>query len=168
LGIVQPWDPDYDLKFGVNFATAQSTHIRNSGVLSGASSGGVEGVSARVGSGAILTTVNLMICVDHQYDGLSGEYLRFSVCDCVYFSILSLDVGDNDIGGWAATGSIVPGITFRMALVGKIAHFVFPSHCDVALLHRQYPDCHKRVPSADVFASVERATENRYSLRAEQ
>jgi len=86
LGIIQPWDPDYDIKYGINFSVNQSTYISTQ-------------QPARDGKPGqpTLQVVNILVCVD-QSDGLSGTA---------------------DIGGWAAQGSIVPGVGFSMTAIGK-------------------------------------------------
>lgn len=61
LGIIQPWDPDYDIKYGINFSVNQSTYISTQ-------------QPARDGSRpgqAPLQVVNILVCVD-QSDGLGG------------------------------------------------------------------------------------------------
>lgn len=87
LGIIQPWDPDYDIKFGINFSVNQSTYISTQ------QPSGREG-SANVPSGVQI--VNILVCVD-QSDG----------------------AGQADIGGWASQGSIITGVNFSMAIIGK-------------------------------------------------
>jgi hypothetical protein len=56
LGIIQPWDPDYDLKLGANFSVNQSQHLKNMNIFYNDNCGD-------------LTTANILICVD------SGESL---------------------------------------------------------------------------------------------
>jgi hypothetical protein len=82
LGIIQPWDPDYDIKYGINFSINQSTYISTQ--------------QAPGQGGASVQVVNILVCVD-QSDGLTEQ----------------------DIGGWAAQGSIMSGVRFSMAPIGK-------------------------------------------------
>eukprot|EP01032_Pedospumella_encystans_P018714 gene18714-21295_t len=62
LGIIQPWDPDYDIKYGINFSVNQSTYISTQ---QPARDGGKPGQPP-------LQVVNILVCVD-QGDGLSGS-----------------------------------------------------------------------------------------------
>lgn len=60
LGIIQPWDPDYDIKYGINFSINQSTYITTQ-------------QPSRDSKGqAPLQVVNILVCVD-QSDGLGGQ-----------------------------------------------------------------------------------------------
>jgi len=70
LGIVQPWDPDYDLKFGVNLNLRQNA---------GATSMMFEG-SGHQGSdsGSEVTTANIMVCVDCGDD--PNNHSIFNLC----------------------------------------------------------------------------------------
>lgn len=57
LGIIQPWDPDYDIKFGINFSVNQSTYISTQQPT------GREG-NTSVPSG--VQVVNILVCVDQS------------------------------------------------------------------------------------------------------
>ena len=56
LGIIQPWDPDYDLKLGANFSLNQSQHLKYMNTF----------YNDNV---ADLTTANILICVDSGDNG---------------------------------------------------------------------------------------------------
>ena len=60
LGIIQPWDPDYDIKFGINFSINQSTYIST------------QKGADRDGSAMQQQVINILVCVD-QCDGLGQE-----------------------------------------------------------------------------------------------
>jgi hypothetical protein len=94
LGIIQPWDPDYDIKYGINFSINQSTYISTQKVPGQ--------------DGACVQVVNILVCVD-QSDGLVEQ----------------------DIGGWAAQGSIISGVRFSMAPIGKTLFIPVFSSCFV-------------------------------------
>lgn len=74
---MQPWDPDYYMKFGT---------INTSGY----SAAGTKGA---------LGSFNLLLCVEHN------EACQESI--------------DTDIGGWANQGTIMRGIKFSIARIGK-------------------------------------------------
>jgi hypothetical protein len=97
LGIIQPWDPDYDIKFGINFAVNQSSFLKAQ-AHGYDSSGGGAGGGGGAGTAAPLPTVNILVCVDQQ-SHVGAE--------------------DSDIGGWASQGSILTGVNFSMAVIGK-------------------------------------------------
>jgi hypothetical protein len=52
LGVIQPWDPDYDIKFGVNFNVNQSS---NPSIIS---------MFKQKEQGADVTIANILVCVD--------------------------------------------------------------------------------------------------------
>lgn len=58
MGIVQPWDPDYDFKFGTNFSLNQSN---NPALMNYGGEANVD-----------ITTANLLVCIDGG-DGLDGQ-----------------------------------------------------------------------------------------------
>lgn len=87
LGIIQPWDPDYDIKFGINFSVNQSTYI------SSQLPSGREG-SAQVSAGT--QVVNILVCVD-QSDGLAqtdigGWASQGSIVTGVHFSMAIIGI----------------------------------------------------------------------------
>lgn len=80
LGIIQPWDPDYDIKYGINFSINQSTYISTQ------TAPGREGASVQQRQ-----VVNILVCVD-QSDGLGQEDIggwatQGSVRSGVHFSM---------------------------------------------------------------------------------
>jgi hypothetical protein len=100
LGIVQPWDPDYDIKFGINFTL--NTQIQQSMLA--------ESIAEK--TSADLTTANLLICIDGGLSGASSSTATAS----------NTGSGDNSgegMGGWASPGTIHPGVVFKMAWLGK-------------------------------------------------
>jgi hypothetical protein len=105
LGIVQPWDPDYDLKFGVNFTINSSQHTKYMDTFYNDKENNE------------LTTANILICVDSS-DNASNN---------VNF----------EIGGWASQGTIYPGVTFNMAIVGNVMTYIRECQAlmSVKLLH---------------------------------
>lgn len=66
LGIIQPWDPDYDIKFG-NAYRAYPTGVTKNGETISLNPSGV----SKFGE-----CINLMVCVDHgdaaKSDGIGG------------------------------------------------------------------------------------------------
>lgn len=94
LGIVQPWDPDYDVKFGINF---QSNPQIQQHTLA-------EAIAQSENTGEI-ATINVLVCVDSLEQSSMSSH------------------GDIP-GGWVAPGSIYPGVCFHMSLLGNVMTYL--------------------------------------------
>jgi hypothetical protein len=113
LGIVQPWDPDYDWKFSMSFPGKtggmngpSNHHLYTSNSTQNISSAPFATKDTFYNDNTSdLTMANILVCVD----GGDGMDLK------------SID----QIGGWASQGTIYTGVNFQMAALGK--HFVFLS-----------------------------------------
>jgi hypothetical protein len=109
LGIVSPWDPDFDLKFGVNFninsQSSASSHAKYMDTFYNDKENNE------------LTTANILICVDSSDN--ASNHVNF------------------DIGGWASQGTIYPGVTFHMAIIGNVMTYIRECQAlmSVKLLH---------------------------------
>jgi hypothetical protein len=83
LGINQPWDPDYDIKFGVNFSIEQTSGFKN------ANTGSAQKSS--------YSSINLMICVDqsdilnpNELSRIGGWASQGMIMSGVQFSMMCL------------------------------------------------------------------------------
>ena len=116
LGVIQPWDPDYDIKFGINFAVNQSSYLNQQPQQQYGNGGSGNSGAAPV------QVVNILVCVD-QSDGLpvnssgGGSGGISGGGDGGGGGVQQHQQGE--IGGWAEQGTIMPGVKFSMAVIGE-------------------------------------------------
>eukprot|EP01033_Poteriospumella_lacustris_P018440 gene18440-13265_t len=95
LGIIQPWDPDYDMKMG-----AKLTRMAPS-----------SSSSSKYGKDSMM--VNIMVCVD------GGDPVDASVDDGS-----TGEKYDPFRSGWASSGSVFPGVRISLAVLGNVMTYI--------------------------------------------
>lgn len=123
IGIVQPWDPDYDLKYGVNFSINQSSYIEQQRqrkvALRGDAVDGADYVD--------YTMINIMVCVESidssdsaaADSGSKGNSSETRASKGRKGGGASGLHSSSPIGGWAEAGAIRTGVRFNMAVMGS-------------------------------------------------